>query len=260
MSRFFFVLLSLSLVVVDVLTLFLFLRLVGNVPESETTVTEASPAPATAAAACPSPGPTERPGAEGATGESEPKAESSAAAAEEQEAEEDAQSNKSLDLDFASKLIDFKLGSPDPGAAPAEGRNSCGVCGKTFKYAATLARHRKAHACERRRDRDARRGPRPAAEQPGALRSRPAKSAGASRSDGPPPRREDDVEEAAGAGGGAPGARAPQPPTAAGQLELRKAPPSGSSKADKRKKICAVCSKRFWSLQDLTRHMRSHTG
>ncbi|XP_043575439.1 ras-responsive element-binding protein 1 isoform X2 [Chiloscyllium plagiosum] len=235
----------------------------GNVPESETTVTEASPAPA-AAAACPSPGPTERPGAEAPTGESEPKAESAAAAVrakeEEQEAEEDAQSNKSLDLDFASKLIDFKLGSPDPGAAPAEGRNSCGVCGKTFKYAATLARHRKAHACERRRDRDARRGPRPAAEQPGALRSRPAKSAGASRSDGPPPRREDDVEEAAGARGGAPGARAPQPPTAAGQLELRKAPPSGSSKADKRKKICAVCSKRFWSLQDLTRHMRSHTG
>ena len=32
------------------------------------------------------------------------------------------------------------------------------------------------------------------------------------------------------------------------------------SRVDKRKKICSVCGKRFWSLQDLTRHMRSHTG
>ncbi|EPY83822.1 ras-responsive element-binding protein 1 isoform 3 [Camelus ferus] len=37
-------------------------------------------------------------------------------------------------------------------------------------------------------------------------------------------------------------------------------PRSAASKADKRKKVCSVCSKRFWSLQDLTRHMRSHTG
>uniref|UniRef100_A0A8B9Q860 Ras-responsive element-binding protein 1 n=1 Tax=Apteryx owenii TaxID=8824 RepID=A0A8B9Q860_APTOW len=33
-----------------------------------------------------------------------------------------------------------------------------------------------------------------------------------------------------------------------------------TAKADKRKKVCTVCTKRFWSLQDLTRHMRSHTG
>ncbi|XP_064017214.1 ras-responsive element-binding protein 1 isoform X2 [Pogoniulus pusillus] len=33
-----------------------------------------------------------------------------------------------------------------------------------------------------------------------------------------------------------------------------------TEKADKRKKVCTVCNKRFWSLQDLTRHMRSHTG
>uniref|UniRef100_A0A2I3GF62 Ras responsive element binding protein 1 n=1 Tax=Nomascus leucogenys TaxID=61853 RepID=A0A2I3GF62_NOMLE len=37
-------------------------------------------------------------------------------------------------------------------------------------------------------------------------------------------------------------------------------PKSVASKADKRKKVCSVCNKRFWSLQDLTRHMRSHTG
>uniref|UniRef100_A0A3Q3KLF7 C2H2-type domain-containing protein n=1 Tax=Monopterus albus TaxID=43700 RepID=A0A3Q3KLF7_MONAL len=33
-----------------------------------------------------------------------------------------------------------------------------------------------------------------------------------------------------------------------------------AGRVDKRKKICSVCGKRFWSLQDLTRHMRSHTG
>eukprot|EP00061_Rhincodon_typus_P001851 g15955.t1 len=161
--------------------------------------------PPAAAPASPSPGPTERPGTEGSAGEGEPKAESAVVRAgggteEEAEAEEDAQSNKSLDLDFASKLIDFKLGSPDPGAAPAEGRNSCGVCGKTFKYAATLARHRKAHACERRRDRDARRGPKPEGQQSGALRSRPAKSPGSSRLEGPTPRPEE-AEVAAGVSG-----------------------------------------------------------
>ncbi|XP_048404252.1 ras-responsive element-binding protein 1 isoform X3 [Stegostoma tigrinum] len=249
----------------------------GNVSQSEMAIAGASPPPA-AAPASPSPGPTERPGTDGSAGEGEPKAESAVVRAgvgteEEAEAEEDAQSNKSLDLDFASKLIDFKLGSPDPGAAPAEGRNSCGVCGKTFKYAATLARHRKAHACERRRDRDARRGPKPEAQQSGALRSRPAKSPGSSRLEGPTPRpkeaeeeEEEEEEEAevtaggsTGAGEGRPAVHAPQLP-AGEQLELRKAPPNGTSKADKRKKICAVCSKRFWSLQDLTRHMRSHTG
>uniref|UniRef100_A0A1A8RM94 Ras responsive element binding protein 1 n=1 Tax=Nothobranchius rachovii TaxID=451742 RepID=A0A1A8RM94_9TELE len=34
----------------------------------------------------------------------------------------------------------------------------------------------------------------------------------------------------------------------------------GGERVDKRKKICNECGKRFWSLQDLTRHLRSHTG
>ncbi|KAK5622004.1 hypothetical protein CRENBAI_012817 [Crenichthys baileyi] len=35
---------------------------------------------------------------------------------------------------------------------------------------------------------------------------------------------------------------------------------AAGGRVDKRKKICTECGKRFWSLQDLTRHMRSHTG
>uniref|UniRef100_A0A8C4Q159 C2H2-type domain-containing protein n=1 Tax=Eptatretus burgeri TaxID=7764 RepID=A0A8C4Q159_EPTBU len=34
----------------------------------------------------------------------------------------------------------------------------------------------------------------------------------------------------------------------------------GTDSQEKRRKVCEVCQKRFWSLQDLTRHMRSHTG
>lgn len=37
-------------------------------------------------------------------------------------------------------------------------------------------------------------------------------------------------------------------------------PRSTASKADKRKKMCSVCCKRFCSLQDLMWHMRPHTG
>ncbi|CAN0328572.1 unnamed protein product [Lampetra planeri] len=53
--------------------------------------------------------------------------------------------------------------------------------------------------------------------------------------------------------------------TAAGDVERGDGAPEGGEagggkEREKRKKVCEVCNKRFWSLQDLTRHMRSHTG
>ncbi|CAI9539338.1 unnamed protein product, partial [Staurois parvus] len=62
---------------------------------------------------------------------------------EDEQIEDDAVSNKSLDLNFASKLMDFKL-SPNGQASS----NSCDICGKSFKFPATLGRHKKAHSCE----------------------------------------------------------------------------------------------------------------
>ncbi|XP_078395685.1 ras-responsive element-binding protein 1 [Cetorhinus maximus] len=208
------------------------------------------------------------------------------------EAEEDTQSNESLDLNFASKLIDFKLEGPGSGggaSARPEGRNTCAACGKTFKYAATLARHRKAHACEHRRADGARggkRGPRGVPDREGAaapvtaaappeaavVRGRAAESPEGSEVRGespppPPPPRDCLAEQRSPAGkaeaeggGGQESEHSAGEAAAAEQHGLKKAAASSSAKADKRKKICIVCNKRFWSLQDLTRHMRSHTG
>ncbi|MEE6465167.1 hypothetical protein FKM82_006473 [Ascaphus truei] len=183
--------------------------------------------------------------------------------------EDDAVSNKSLDLNFASKLMDFKLSASDQ-AASSSG-NSCDVCGKSFKFAATLGRHKKAHSCENKREKsseDEDKGSPDSAsdlsqhvysaetgdvEEELPVDLKVSKSpleielVGKSNVDG------ETVSEGEG-------------------LEMKSLEKSdddkdgkayeskGTSKADKRKKICTVCSKRFWSLQDLTRHMRSHTG
>ncbi|XP_051871612.1 ras-responsive element-binding protein 1 isoform X2 [Pristis pectinata] len=235
-------------------------------PEEEQAARPDSPE---GAPCCSSPGVVEEPRQEGSLDEEDGRKErgKEGKAEEEEEGEEDAQSNKSLDLDFASKLIDFKLGhSPSGGpGAQQEGRNTCSSCGKTFKYTATLLRHRKAHTGEHRREgRPGKRGPRRAAEEllaqaaespepPKASRDAKPGGEGAAES-GRDLDKEGEPESAGGqdseqSAGEAPGE----------QPELKKAPANGS-KADKRKKICSVCNKRFWSLQDLTRHMRSHTG
>ncbi|XP_062926114.1 ras-responsive element-binding protein 1 isoform X2 [Mobula hypostoma] len=186
-------------------------------------------------------------------------------AEEDEEGEEDAQSNQSLDLNFASKLIDFKLGQSANGdpSAQQEGRNTCSSCGKTFKYIATLLRHRKAHAREHRREgRPIKRGPRRLSEE------LPVQPRQAAESLEPPiASRATNPDAEAPEGGGSPdpeGAGGQDSEQSVGetpgeQLELKKTSVNGS-KADKRKKVCSVCNKRFWSLQDLTRHMRSHTG
>ncbi|GCB69375.1 hypothetical protein scyTo_0008375 [Scyliorhinus torazame] len=256
----------------------------GNHSDSEAAGHATAPA---ATPTCPSPSATERPPADGAAGPGQPEEELLEECAGggrrkdgklEEEAEEDAQSNKSLDLNFASKLIDFKLGGPNPSGGDAgaqqEGRNTCTVCGKTFKYAATLARHRKAHACEHRRDGKAgRRGPRSvagrAAAAPEAAASRELAAecpegsevkGEAPPGDGLQPSRADKVAESVSKAGSSQESEHSAGEVSTEQHDLKKVAGNSSTKADKRKKICIVCNKRFWSLQDLTRHMRSHTG
>ncbi|KAM4605974.1 ras-responsive element-binding protein 1 [Polymixia lowei] len=249
------------------------------------------------------------------------------------EDDEDSHSNKSLDLNFASKLIDFKFSStsasgsgegeqppqpatPQPSSScsssscstpqvtnktteeqkekdkssvtasssptsssssptsssPSSSSSSarpqpeykhvCRVCGKSFRYATTLARHERAHLCD---DTPGEEAP-PAGEE--AAESEEAKT-------GEEARKEDETEAEE---------RGPKAESEAGESaeseeedkekEERSDEDCGTAepkrgeegeayrgvRLDKRKKICNVCGKRFWSLQDLTRHMRSHTG
>ncbi|ELK28477.1 Ras-responsive element-binding protein 1 [Myotis davidii] len=194
---------------------------------------------------------------------------------EEDGPEEDTVSNKSLDLNLASKLMGFKLAEGDAGAVGGEGspqdqKHTCDICGKSFKFLGTLSRHRKAHGREVPRE-----------ESP-----LPPEGQGESGAAGPVPlpaaptlepeeKPEPPAEGEAGSEGRAekPGEEAEGTSDGEGAAEKKSsersdddkkpktdASRSVTSKADKRKKVCTVCNKRFWSLQDLTRHMRSHTG
>ncbi|XP_055964471.1 LOW QUALITY PROTEIN: ras-responsive element-binding protein 1 [Sorex fumeus] len=159
--------------------------------------------------------------------------------------ESDTVSNKSLDLNLASTLMGFKLGTSQP-----EQKQACGVCGKTFKFLGTLSRHRKAHEHGEGQDEaqgagGPQEGSPAAAPEPRELSAEAPEAPAEKQSEEGEVASDGEAERLAERGGGG-GAAA-----GAGLA---------GSKADKRKKVCSVCSKRFWSLQDLTRHMRSHTG
>ncbi|XP_061661330.1 ras-responsive element-binding protein 1 isoform X2 [Syngnathoides biaculeatus] len=215
------------------------------------------------------------------------------------EDDDDCHSNKSLDLNFGSKLIDFKLSNstPGPGPAPqeeasaalaadapeapstglaakpqADWKHVCGVCRKSFRYATTLARHERAHLGQETP---------PDAKEASAA---PAWDAKEERAEEEPEPKDDDKDEAAragdsdgaesGGGGGGGGGDDDddgdnkddersdgEVSSEAKSLEGADSANAVGAAVDKRKKkTCAVCAKRFWSLQDLTRHMRSHTG
>ncbi|XP_036854225.2 ras-responsive element-binding protein 1 isoform X4 [Manis javanica] len=183
--------------------------------------------------------------------------------------EEDTVSNKSLDLDLASKLMGFKLAegaAGSGGATQADQKHTCDICGKSFKFLGTLSRHRKVHSREEPLEEDAppaedqdaggvAEGPSPAATP----EENPADSwAPEPTADGAAEKRSEEVE------GASDGEGAAEKKFSEKSDEDKKpktdSPRSVASKADKRKKVCSVCNKRFWSLQDLTRHMRSHTG
>ncbi|XP_045353447.1 ras-responsive element-binding protein 1 isoform X3 [Leopardus geoffroyi] len=189
--------------------------------------------------------------------------------------EEDTVSNKSLDLNLASRLMGFKLAEGEGGAASSGGpaqqdqKHACDVCGKSFKFLGTLSRHRKAHGREEPREEGTgasggAEGPLPVPALPPA--PEPEEKPANPSSEEPPaeevsPAAEKQGEEAEGASDGE-GVAEKKPSEKSDDDKKPKtdSPRSVASKADKRKKVCSVCNKRFWSLQDLTRHMRSHTG
>ncbi|XP_041423652.1 ras-responsive element-binding protein 1 isoform X3 [Xenopus laevis] len=185
--------------------------------------------------------------------------------------EDDVVSNKSLDLNLASKLMDFKLSASEK-AASSNG-NFCDVCGKNFKFAATLGRHKKAHSCENKGAES--HGDDDDDDDNGVLTSacNPSQSIVTAEVEDMEEEHPIDLKVS----------QSPMEielnsqnkgeddPVSAEEYiertllekndeESKANETKASSKADKRKKICTVCSKRFWSLQDLTRHMRSHTG
>uniref|UniRef100_A0A6I8QRR7 Ras-responsive element-binding protein 1 n=1 Tax=Xenopus tropicalis TaxID=8364 RepID=A0A6I8QRR7_XENTR len=181
--------------------------------------------------------------------------------------EDDVVSNKSLDLNLASKLMDFKLSASEQTAS--SNGNFCDVCGKNFKFAATLGRHKKAHSCENKGAGDSNGDDNDASacnssnsitiaevgdmEEAHPIDLKVSQSPmeieldSKSKGEGDAVSAEECIESKLSE-------------KSDDEKESKANETKASSKADKRKKICTVCSKRFWSLQDLTRHMRSHTG
>ncbi|XP_048853653.1 ras-responsive element-binding protein 1 isoform X2 [Brienomyrus brachyistius] len=195
--------------------------------------------------------------------------------------DDDSQSNKSLDLNFASKLIDFKFSEsdqqelpteetlgPESRAATEDPMHTCKSCRKSFRYAATLARHEKAHLHEGSQGEGGRKGGRRTIEaaacplmsmevkqteeeeDQGDKRPMSESEGVGSGEDSSSEEEEKEMEPKSDEDGGAAEPKNSDGEQGAGTV----------GKTDKRKKICSVCHKRFWSLQDLTRHMRSHTG
>ncbi|XP_051796341.1 ras-responsive element-binding protein 1 isoform X2 [Acanthochromis polyacanthus] len=228
--------------------------------------------------------------------------------------DDDCNSNKSLDLNFGKKLIDFKLSTsssgsaqeeppsqPEPTSSPSSAASTsapqsatespedkekpaassssssssgspatkqqpdykhvCRVCKKSFRYATTLARHERAHLTEETPSP-------PPAEEASPVKEEAAESKLAEE-DKDEKETETEAEDGGVKGGESDGGESGDSEEeekeersneeASEPKSLEGGEVSGG-RVDKRKKICKVCGKRFWSLQDLTRHMRSHTG
>ncbi|NXE59996.1 RREB1 protein, partial [Calcarius ornatus] len=184
--------------------------------------------------------------------------------------EEDSVSNKSLDLNFASKLMDFKLAESDQSAGSSsqtERKHACDICGKTFKFAGTLSRHKKAHIREDRRDERSSEDESKSIQDDAGAPS--MHDSGLEQEESPldlkvvespvdfeATGKENEESESISEGEGTERKSTEKSSDDKPKTDGAKS----TAKADKRKKVCTVCNKRFWSLQDLTRHMRSHTG
>nr|XP_046228130.1 ras-responsive element-binding protein 1 isoform X2 [Scatophagus argus] len=231
--------------------------------------------------------------------------------------DDDCHSNKSLDLNFGKKLIDFKLSTsssstqeeqPSQPASSSESSTSanqvvtesqeketektapntpssssnspmvkqqpeykhvCRVCKKSFRYATTLARHERAHLSEET--------PTTALVEENLsvkedeTENHTAKLTEEEKEEEQKKEAEMEEEEGGVRGGDSEGGESGESEEEEKEKEERSDEEASEPKnleggetsgrrVDKRKKICNVCGKRFWSLQDLTRHMRSHTG
>ncbi|XP_039766906.1 ras-responsive element-binding protein 1 isoform X2 [Ornithorhynchus anatinus] len=194
----------------------------------------------------------------------------------EEKDEDDSISSKSLDLNFASKLMDFKLTDSDQslGANGVSSQNekkyACDICRKSVKFTASMSRHKKSHTREHRRNEktsedESRSGPEGNSDTPfGDIDPEQEErlvnlKVVESPVVGKAPTGKENEESESGSEGENMLER-----KSSGKSDNDKKPKTNGaksiSKADKRKKVCTVCNKRFWSLQDLTRHMRSHTG
>lgn len=186
---------------------------------------------------------------------------------------EDSHSNTKLDLTFPSKPVDIKFPENDQSqCSPAaeadtsakatpqdESKLTCKSCNKSFRYAATLIRHEKVHQLDIVSDStnvppkaddptvpcEAKSEAEEVVEKCFKKNTAEIEGTGSVGESG----SEDDKEERSDEEG-----TPTEPKSAEGEAG------EPGSKPDKRKKVCSICNKRFWSLQDLTRHMRSHTG
>lgn len=148
-------------------------------------------------------------------------------------------------------------------------KHVCRVCKKSFRYATTLARHERAHLSEETPP------PAPAEENPPvneeATESSSTKLTEEEKEEEQGKDAEMDMEEEDGgarggesdggeSGGEEEEEKEERSDEEASEPKSLEGGEASGRRVDKRKKICNVCGKRFWSLQDLTRHMRSHTG
>lgn len=187
--------------------------------------------------------------------------------------EDDPQTIKNIDTNLTNTPLEIELSQdeqhqpkfPENIAEPAgqheEFPHTCATCKKTFRHAATLSRHQNTHVQVLQSEDGGKKGRRQPTESDQTPLTAPRKEtelksestdkeenesveSGAEEEKKERDEMSDDEEDGASSD-----LRA---------LEEESDPAGG--KTDKRKKVCDVCSKRFWSLQDLTRHMRSHTG
>ncbi|KAI7809574.1 ras-responsive element-binding protein 1 isoform X2 [Triplophysa rosa] len=187
--------------------------------------------------------------------------------------EDDSQTIKKIDTNLANTPEDVEISQdeqhqpklPETNTEPAgqqeEFPHTCATCKKTFRHAATLSRHQNTHVQVVQSEDGGKKGRRQPTESNQTPLTAPRKEtelkseasdkeenesveSGAEEETKERDEMSDDEEDGASSEFRA--------------LEDEIDPAGG--KADKRKKVCDVCCKRFWSLQDLTRHMRSHTG